>query len=173
MKAKYIKAVEAKDLEGTRLFLANELLLDPRGGSFTEMRVLAEKEFPNIYEPDNGKSYPTDTALYNEDLLFEIKNDLNSNFSKEKLEKLEDVTKVVLKDKAEQLDIEDADKLFPDSNEEMKKNTVSPAVCKGTLVGGAALTVIGLCTSKVVLTSLGVVGLIIGGGLLYTANKKK
>ena len=41
MKVKFIKAVESRDLVSVRLFIANELMLDPRGKSFAEMKNFA------------------------------------------------------------------------------------------------------------------------------------
>ena len=108
MKVKFIKAVESKDLVSVRLFIANEFMLDPRGKSFTEMKNFAEAKFDNLYDPDNAKSYSSVKTDWNEELLFSIKNDLDDNFSKEKLAVYESVAKYVLKDKAEELDKEEA-----------------------------------------------------------------
>ena len=108
MKAKFIKAVEGGDLVSVRLFIANELMLDPRGKSFSEMKNYAETKFSNLYDIDDAKSYSSVKTEWNEDLLFTIKNDLDSNFSKEKLAIYEDVAKFVLRDKAEQLNKEEA-----------------------------------------------------------------
>ena len=41
MKPKYLKAIEANDVISVRIFLANELMLDPRGLSFMEMLEIA------------------------------------------------------------------------------------------------------------------------------------
>lgn len=97
MKAKFIKAVESGDLVSVRLFIANELMLDPRGKSFSEMRNFAESKFTNLYDADDAKSYPSVKTEWNEELLFSIKNDLDDNFSKEKLAIYENVAKYVLR----------------------------------------------------------------------------
>ena len=57
MKAKFIKAVEGGDLVSVRLFIANELMLDPRGESFSEMKIFAEAKFSNLYDTDDAKTY--------------------------------------------------------------------------------------------------------------------
>lgn len=82
MKPKFKKVVDAGDLVGTRLFLANEMLLDPRGKSFNEMRSYAETAFSNLYDVHDGGSFEQNKAAWNEDLLYNVKNNLDSNFSR-------------------------------------------------------------------------------------------
>lgn len=178
MKVKFIKAVESGDLVSVRLFIANELMLDPRGKSFTEMKNFAEAKFDNLYDPDNAKSYSSVKTDWNEELLFSIKNDLDDNFSKEKLAVYESVAKYVLKDKAEELDKEEASRsarTITTSNSEntgrtQRRNNKKLYTC--ITVGGAAIAVTGLCLSRVALASLGLAGVVIGGILLYNDAKK-
>ena len=178
MKVKFIKAVESGDLVSVRLFIANELMLDPRGKSFTEMKNFAEAKFDNLYDPDNAKSYSSVKTDWNEELLFSIKNDLDDNFSKEKLAVYESVAKYVLKDKAEELDKEEASRsarTTTTSNSEntgrsQRRNNKNLYTC--ITVGGAAIAVTGLCLSRVALASLGLAGVVIGGILLYNEAKK-
>ena len=178
MKVKFIKAVESGDLVSVRLFIANELMLDPRGKSFAEMKNFAEAKFDNLYDPDNAKSYSSVKTDWNEELLFSIKNDLDDNFSKEKLAVYESVAKYVLKDKAEELDKEEASRsarTTTTSNSEntgrsQRRNNKKLYTC--ITVGGAAIAVTGLCLSRVALASLGLAGVVIGGILLYNDAKK-
>ena len=178
MKVKFIKAVESRDLVSVRLFIANELMLDPRGKSFAEMKNFAEAKFDNLYDPDNAKSYSSVKTDWNEELLFSIKNDLDDNFSKEKLAVYESVAKYVLKDKAEELDKEEASRsarTITTSNSEntgrtQRRNNKKLYTC--ITVGGAAITVTGLCLSRIALASLGLAGVVIGGILLYNDAKK-
>ena len=180
MKAKFIKAVEGGDLVSVRLFIANELMLDPRGKSFSEMKNYAETKFTNLYDIDDAKSYSSVRTEWNEDLLFTIKNDLDSNFSKEKLAIYENVAKYVLKDKAEQLNKEEASR-----SSRINANTVNAGRAQknnrknlyiSMTVGGAAVAITGLCLSRIafriVLASLGFAGVVIGGILLYNDTKK-
>ena len=81
MKPKFKKVVDAGDLISTRLFLANEMMLDPRGNSFMEMRSYAESSFSNLYDAHDGGAFNMDSATWSEDLLFTVKNELDSNFS--------------------------------------------------------------------------------------------
>ena len=178
MKVKFIKAVESRDLVSVRLFIANELMLDPRGKSFTEMKNFAEAKFDNLYDPDNAKSYSSVKTDWNEELLFSIKNDLDDNFSKEKLAVYESVAKYVLKGKAEELDKEEASRYARTTTTYNSENTgrtqrrSNKKLYTCITVGGAAIAVTGLCLSRVALASLGLAGVVIGGILLYNDAKK-
>ena len=174
MKAKFIKAVESGDLVSVRLFISNELMLDPRGKSFSEMKNFAESKFSNLYDVDDAKSYTSTETECNEKLLFSIKNDLDNNFSKEKLAIYENVAKYVLKDKADQLNREETScsqrKYSENVDRNQKRN--NKKLYMGITVGSAAVAVTGLCFSRVVLASFGFAGVIIGGILLYNDTRK-
>lgn len=178
MKAKFIKAVESGDLVSVRLFISNELMLDPRGKSFSEMKNYAEAKFSDLYDVNDTKSYPSDNKEWNEGLLFSIKNDLDDNFSKEKLAIYENVAKYALRDKAEQLNKEEAsrsqriDTAINTDNvgKAQKKNNKN--LYLGITGGGAVVAVTGFCLSRVALASLGIAGVVIGGILLYNDAKK-
>lgn len=178
MKAKFIKAVESGDLVSVRLFISNELMLDPRGKSFSEMKNYAEEKISNLYDVDDTKSYPSDKSEWNEELLFSIKNDLDDNFSKEKLGIYENVAKYVLRDKAEQLNKEETsrsqkiDTALNTDNVSRTQKKSNKNLYLGITVGGAAVAVTGFCLSRVALASLGITGVVIGGILLYNDAKK-
>lgn len=177
MKAKFIKAVESGDLVSVRLFIANELMLDPRGESFNEMKNFAEAKISNLYDVDNGKSYSSVNTEWNEDLLFSIKNDLDDNFSKEKLAIYEKVAKYVLNDKAEELKKEafrssSTSTTHRPENVGKAQKESNKKLYTGITIGSAAVAVTGLCLSRVALTSLGLAGVVIGGILLYNDARK-
>ena len=181
MKPKFKRAVDADDIIDVRLFLSNELMLDPRGHTFEEMKSYAEENLNDLYEPDNGKVYPTDSDEWTKDTLFEIKNDLDSNFSKQRLETYEKVAKHVLKDKAIDLEANENVKSYENQYEESyndyqsstkSRRTRNNNIYGGIAVAGLAASIVGICVSRALITSLGVGGLVVGG-LLYLTNKKK
>ena len=180
MKAKYIRAIDNNDVVSVRLFLANELMLDPRGKSFSDIKNLAESRIVNLYEPHDGKTYSEDPSKWNEDVLFEIKNDLDVNFSKERLAVYEDVAKKVLKSKAEQLDKEESDQVGASYSEdynsvysdERDPSRSNRRIYSGVTAAGAAVTVLGVCVSKGVVAAIGVLGLAVGGIMWYNESKK-
>jgi hypothetical protein len=171
MNAKFIKIVESGNLASVRYCIANELLLDPRGKSFSEMKEFAESKFSNLYDIDDAKTYSSVKTEWNEDFLFSIENDLDDNFSKEKLAIYEDVAKFVLRDKAEQLNKEEASRSSSVNAGRVQKNN-KKKLSIGITVGGAAVAVTGLCLSRLALASLGFAGVVIGGILLYNDAKK-
>lgn len=182
MKPKFKKVVDAGDLVGTRLFLANEMLLDPRGKSFNEMRSYAETAFSNLYDVHDGGSFEQNKAAWNEDLLYNVKNNLDSNFSRERLDFYYNLAREVLKDKAAHLDDEDTklaqrQAIAPTNQEEyIHPSDSKKKIHAGITIGGAALTVAGLLIEKTaiacVVSSLGFISMAVGGYLLYNDRKK-
>ena len=174
MKTKFIKAVEDNDILSVRISISNELMLDPRGRSFKEMLAYAECRLTNLYDEHDGVCYAEDIVVWIEEFLFSIKNELDYNFSRERLEFYEKVAMFVLREKAENLDKEERDdsnrsftgNSIDDVNETMQ-NASKKHIYTGVLVGGAIATVAGICTSKAMLSLLGVAGIAVGGYLLY------
>ena len=103
MTQKFLDAIEAGNLISVRYSLTNELLLDPRGDSYREMKVLAEERLEGLYEALDGKLSEKPAEEYTEAELMELKNDLDANFSRERLAHYEQVVAVVLREKAEQM----------------------------------------------------------------------
>lgn len=103
MRQKFIDAVESGNLISVRYSLTNELLLDPRGKSYREMKAFAEERLDGLYEPLNGELPQKPVGEFTEAELMELKNDLDANFSRERLALYEKVVGVVLRDKADQM----------------------------------------------------------------------
>lgn len=106
MKPMFMEAISNGDLITIRLYLANELLLDSRGESFNQMRSYAEINIMDLYEIHDGTDFSEIPSSWDEELLFNLRNDLDSNFSKERLDFFEKVAKIVLKEKAQLMDEE-------------------------------------------------------------------
>ena len=194
MNPAFIKAVENNNIRRVRYALSDQLLIDPRGNHFHEMLTLAESKISSLFEEDNGRRSEKDTSLWDMDFLFQVKNELDRNFSREKLDYYEKVVKYVLKDRARQLDEDEAKQV-----ENKEENPLEPIknwinknkkpVCAGLVaVGGIALSVIGLCLSeesfpnfsktaftalKATFITLGIAGAVIGGIFLYKEIRKK
>lgn len=180
MKTKFVKAVEIGDLVSVRLFIANELMLDPRGNSFNEMKKYAEGKIVNLYEVDIPKQYSSVESEWNDEFMYSVKNDLDENFSREKLEMYERIVKIVLKDKAEELDKEEvslhSEKVANGTLKEeqaLKNDAINNSqLYKGIIVGGVVVAAVGLCTSRIAVTTLGLAGVVVGSLLLYKESKK-
>ena len=122
MKPKFLKAISDGDILVIRLYLANEMMLDPRGKSFNKMRTYAEIHVDSLYQTHDGTDFSEYSSIWDEELLFNLRNDLDSNFSKERLDFFAKVAHVVLKEKvecinAEKKTISDASNSIKDSEE--------------------------------------------------------
>lgn len=179
MRPKFIKSVEESDVVSVRLSLTNELMLDPRGKSFKEMLSYAENKLSDLYETHDGVSYSENSDEWNEELLYRVKNDLDYNFSHERVLFYEKIAKYALQEKAKQLDSEELEELKKKNNEGEYTQTQINAtkngedkrkIYTGIAVGGAIVATVGLFTSKIV-TLFGVAGVAVGSYLLYKEKK--
>jgi hypothetical protein len=190
MKQNFIDAINEKELGTIRLFLSNELMLDPRGGSFNEMKEYAEANISNLYDVDDGKSYLEEPEKWTKELFFQVKNDLDFNFSQERLTLYERMAPVVLKDKIDALNYKEQRRLKMDENRQScsSKSKQHIKVYKGVIAGSGVLTIAGIAIpkawltsmgvasvglTKVLITSLGVVGITVGGLLLFKEYKNE
>lgn len=108
MKQKFIDSVKSGDVRKVRLSLSNELLLDPRGKAFAEMLNYAKANLSNLFEENREARYEVlPKEQWDENFLFIVKSDLDSNFSVEKLAFYQAVIEIVGKDKMASLDEED------------------------------------------------------------------
>ena len=178
MDIKFINAVQVGNLVRVRLALSNELMLDPRGKTFMEMLKYAELNLPLLFQEDDGKIYDTNKTNWDEDFLFNLKNGLDLNFSKEKLALYETVIKYVLAEKVKQLESENANSIGADSSKKADNSSSTrdsinkKSVYLGATVAGTAIAITGLCCNKLAITSFGIISAIIGGFLLYNTSKK-
>ena len=187
MDAKFIKLVESNNISRVRYCISDELIFDPRGNSFHEMLAYANSKMVNLFEEDDGKRSEKDSSIWDEEFLYQVKNEVDKNFSHEKLDYYEQVAKHVLKDKARQMDEKEDKQRKQFEDQEFEQQTENwfehhkKEVYTGVTVGGALLTTIGICVSKntltalgkAALTTLGVVGLAVGGYLLYKEFSQK
>lgn len=128
MKQKYIDVVAEHKLIKVRMMLADELLLDPRGETFTEMLEYAKNNLPDLFEPNKVSNYEIslDESTWDIELASTIKQDLISNFSIEKLALFEKVARKIGEGKAKTLNEEERKERYrPDdtSNTRRTSNT--------------------------------------------------
>ena len=157
MKQKFIESVKSGDVRKVRLSLSNELLLDPRGKAFAEMLNYAKANLSNLFEENREARYEVlPKEQWDENFLFIVKSDLDSNFSVEKLAFYQAVIEIVGKDKMASLDEEEMNAKIqkpsshqPKGKAKRSKKTVSMSVA----TGGAVLTIVGLCVGKTLLVA--------------------
>ena len=101
---KVAKRLTGDDLPSTRLTLSNEMLLDPRGERFKEMRKMAEGKWGDrLYDKHKGII----SKSHDKSSLFDVKNNLDDNFSRERLDDYYNQSKRILKSKADSLNKEE------------------------------------------------------------------
>ena len=103
MDEKFICAVEEKNVKVVRMMLSNELLLDPRGGTFDEMLYYGKERLYNLFESNEPAKFdiPTDKEKWTDEVVSKMKRELNMNFSKGKLSVYSKMAKWAGRDKAE------------------------------------------------------------------------
>lgn len=172
MKQEFINAVAEKNIAKVRISLTNELLLDPRGTTFSEMLSYAIDNIPNFFEENKESDYTVPPQEeWDEDFLFAVKNDLDSNFSREKLAFYETVVKAVGKSKIEGIEQEER-KLQEKENRQKQECHINKTYATVT-AGGATLALVGLVAGKTLLTVVGGAALIVGGVLILNERKEK
>lgn len=170
----FIKDVDEGNVKSVRLDLSNELLLDPRGETFKEMLTYAMNKLPNLFDENKEANYNVPPQEdWDEDFLFIVKNDLDSNFSKEKLAFYQAVIEKVGKTKAEDLEREEREPKHeePKSTQPKARKTLVKPIPATVTTGGAILTIVGICLGKTLLTVLG--GAVLVGGVLLIINDNK
>lgn len=176
MKQEFKNAVVEKNLAKVRMSLTNELLLDPRGNSFSEMLSYAMESLPELFEDNKEADYTVPPQEeWNKEFMFQVKNDLDSNFSKEKLAFYEAVVKYVGRNKVIDINKEEQKQRFQKSQEHAQKTPSQRSYNKTyatVSAGGATLAIIGLVAGKTLLTVVGGVALVVGGVLLLNDKNK-
>lgn len=145
MKKEFIHAIETGDIITVRLFLSNELLLNPHSSSFHEMKKYAEKQLTNLYVDNDGSLPETEWANPSMNNLLELKNELDSNFSRERLDLYEKVAQKVLAGKKEPLKLKQEESLH-------KENTMLTT----TLIAGAGILLYGAIKTSVMTSAIGI-----------------
>lgn len=177
MKQEFLTAVAEKNLSKVRISLTNELLLDPRGTTFSEMLSYAMEALPNLFEENKEAGYTVPPQeVWDNEFMFKVKNDLDSNFSKEKLALYETVVKAVGKTKAINIDIEEQrereNKRMNHTRSGQQEHQINKTYATVS-AGGATLAIIGLAAGKTLLTVVGGVALVVGGVLLLNDKIEK
>ena len=175
MKQEFISAVAEKNLAKVRMSLTNELLLDPRGITFSEMLSYAIDNIPELFEPNKAANYTVPPQEdWDKGFMFKVKNDLDSNFSREKLAFYETVVKIVGKAKVE--GIEQEERKTYDQRQSKRQHNQGGGINKTYVTvsaGGATLALIGLVAGKTLLTVVGGAVLVVGGVLLLNDKMEK
>lgn len=164
MKKLFIEAINSNDIKSVRLFLSNELLLDPRGSTFDEMLSYAEEHCENLYENyDSSFSIEKDSNMWNKKYMNDLKNEIDIHFVKDFVLHYREVTSAVLKEKIQALAQEEREQQVPPPP--IKEHTFEKIACGTLLVGGTSLVVAGMVKT-------GTMCIIASGYFVYKIMKK-
>lgn len=188
MKTEFITAVTEHNLSVVRMMLSNELLLDPRGNTFSEMLSYAKENLEDLFEENRESEYeiPSDKVQWNIKLVSRLKSDLISNFSVEKLALFQELVMWVGRDKAESLNEYDAtsrrskekhDNIHVEEPQTNSWREFIKGQKTGTLtcVGGVVLCLVGTACKGAACTFIEILGgvAIVGGVILNVVKKEK
>ena len=84
------EAVSAGNLQRVRIMMKDSLLLDPTFKSYNEMESAAGS-LVDLYEPHDGRPFIQDKSEWNDDYMNELRVQVISNFSHERIRHLQDV----------------------------------------------------------------------------------
>lgn len=197
MTPEFKKAVEDKKLAMVRMMLSNELLSDPTGQSFGEMLAYAKDRLPDLFEAEKPSKFsiPADKAEWNDEVLSQMKRDLNMNFSVEKLTLFVEMAKFLGKKTPEvkpghrtsretagtdreDIDVTvETDDIDDTDNRNRRRSTtrrrMDPVKATGTVVtgGGVAIAITSLALKSSVLAIIG--GAVIIGGVALLCMPRK
>lgn len=186
MNQEFKKAVAEQNLASVRMMLCNELLLDPRAKSFNEMLQYAKDNLPNLFEAEEPSRFtiPSDKEEWDDNILSQMKRDLNMNFSVEKLALFVEMAKYLGADKATEIEKEEEERIRRKKEEEERMHHEKEAYHKqtasrkktGTIVtgSGAIIAITSLCVEGALGTVLSIIGgvVVIGGVILLTVPEK-
>lgn len=177
MTSSFTNAVNQHDIITVRLSLSDELMLNPHGEEFDIMLQKAEENLSDLYQIDNGKSYQLDKSLWDKKFLYNLKNDLDTNFSKEKLCLYKKVVSYIYSAESNRhtLNVSDNNvtvgkgprKRIPQSN-----NNDIGLLYPGLMIGGALIGITGICVSKIALTTIGAAGFAYGSFMYLKKSKR-
>lgn len=146
----FTEAVQSGKMMRVRIMLKDSLLVDPTAAQFDEMERYATEKMGNIYTEHDGEVLNFDVSSWNEDYLNQQMVIVVNCFSKERIDLLKGMVRLLYKEKANKIRNKAA-------STQSQIHITRKQVGTGITVAGAALTVAGICTAHTALTVGGVV----------------
>ena len=154
------EAVSTGNKISVRIMLKDIMLVDPTMKQFKEMLDFAETNLQNLYDEHDGEVLKYDHSDWNVSYMNSQMVVVVNNFSKERVELLQNLVKFIYKDKIQQINTS----YQPKSKTGITKKQVG----MGITAVGAATAVAGICASQGMLIAGGVVAAVVGVGLIVT-----
>ena len=144
-----------------RIMLKDSLLVDPTAVQFEELETYALNHFDDLYMDHDGEILDYDVISWNIDYLNQEMVTVVNNFSHERIDLLKCIVRHLFKEKVIKIQEER-------NSAGKEQNYTYKQIGTGVTVGGAVLTVVGICTSQTVLTVGGVVIAVAGAALIMS-----
>ena len=174
------EAVSAKDVQLVRIMMKDSMILDPTFEEFDDMASYASDKLPGLFDAHDGKEFDNDQAAWNKDMLNEEMVDLLFNFSKERVNHLREVCKVLYAEKyAKLMDMKKSSQSHASSSTYEPFGSLatssSGAVSRkqigtGVAVAGGVIAVTGLVASQTAVAIAGAVVAVVGGAMILSDN---
>lgn len=166
----FAEAVDNRKIRYIRILLKNNLIIDPTAAAFDEMVGYAESKLDRLYDDHDGEALDYNKANWDENYLNVQMVNLVDNFSLERVELLKSMVKYIYPDK-----VKKASDTSSASEHAQTQGTGRKRTGKGIAVViaivGAIIAIVGLCSSRNLLTTIGAVTLGAGFALILT-NKE-
>lgn len=159
----FIEAVESGKLLRVRIMLKDILLVDPTATKFEEMESYANSKMGDLYDEHNDEKLNYDVTCWDEGYLNEQMVNVVNNFSKERIELLKGMVRHIYRDKVQKIRFEESA-----SRHQEKTAITQKHIGTGVAVAGAAVAVLGICTSHTILTIGGAAAAAVGVALIVT-----
>lgn len=165
----FSEAVESGNLLRVRIMLKDSLIIDPTSNKYNEMINYAKNRIDGIYDEHDKETLNYDKSQWNIDYLNRQMVSVVDNFSRERIELLKSMVRVLYKEKIRESNTSNSSNIGK-SERKTKVVVTRKQVGTGVAVAGAAITVAGICTSQAIITIGGVV-ITVGGVALIVSDK--
>lgn len=151
-------AVRSGELPLVRIMLKDSLLIDPTAERFKEMECYAAAKMSRLYDEHDGEKLNFDRNFWNKQYFNQQMVAVIQNFSKERIELLQNMALYLYEDKANKIRQDRAADTSRRSDTRKQAGT-------GAMIAGTAIAVAGICAFETVKTAL-----IVGGAVVAAAG---
>lgn len=159
--AEFMEAVRSGKMMRVRIMMKDSLLIDPTGAQFNEMERYASERMGDLYVKHDGEHLNFEVSSWNKDYLNRQMVLVVNNFSRERVDLLKSIVRYLYKEKA--------NKIRENRDQHYNGNTIRRKHAgAGVATAGAALAVVGICTSHTVLIAGGAAAAAVGVAMIVT-----
>lgn len=135
---KFRDAVSNNDIRLVRIMIKNDMIVDPSMDELNQMISIAEPKLTTLYDDHNGEVLDYEKSNWTKDYMDQQMVEVVNNFSKERLELLQNICQYLYKDKVSIIFEQKNNK--NSKNQKIAKNEVGLIL----LIGGVIAVAVGL-----------------------------